>query len=93
MSSHLPQSWCPSCRKPLNAAGSTPAPGWEAGRQHPAEGDLTICANCDAVLQFSAGMQLRALTDAELGQLSVAELAAVERAQEFTRRIRGARPS
>lgn len=93
MISHLPQSWCPSCRHSLNAAGSTPAPGWEPGRQHPVENDITICANCDAVLQFSAGMQLRAVTDVELAELPIDDRRAIARAQEFTRRVRGARPS
>lgn len=90
MVSHLPQSWCPSCRQPLNAAGSVPAPDWEAGRQHPVEGDLTICAGCDAVLQFSAGMQLRQVTETEIAELPVDERLAIGRAQSFTRRARGA---
>lgn len=54
---------CPACETKLDAC---------TGVNHddtPKEGDVTLCIGCGSFLAFGPELQLRILTDAEIGEL------------------------
>jgi hypothetical protein len=56
----VPESSCPNCGKPLDAAMST------EGDHKPSPGDMTICMDCRHLCAFAEDMRLRELTGDEV---------------------------
>ena len=60
LDTRVPESSCPNCGKPLDAAMST------EGDHKPSPGDMTICMDCRHLCAFAEDMSLRELTDDEV---------------------------
>lgn len=60
---------CPSCRAIL---GAVTGPG-DGPTPTPTPGDLTVCAYCATILAFEIAGALRAATEADVAELTVAQ--------------------
>lgn len=80
---HTPECACLYCGRRVNAAGSpdgSPIPA-------PAEGDVTICMRCGAVMRFNAAGKVRGMSDAEMDEL-IADAEYMNMLARLVRRIR-----
>lgn len=71
---------CPSCRSKLTGATGPKAA--------PKPGDLTVCAYCEALLQFAPGGTMKMLKDADVRALSPEERRGLYAALDVVRMIR-----
>jgi hypothetical protein len=60
----LPTSCCPSCRYEM-----TEATGVSPGARSPHAGDLSVCLNCGAILQFNDILVLKPISDDDFSAL------------------------
>jgi hypothetical protein len=85
--SQMPESVCPGCGKPLDAA--TQASNMPI---RPKEGDISLCVRCGDVARYDAELRLRACSDLELaglvkaGRFAQADLEHLRRLQAAIRR-------
>jgi hypothetical protein len=83
----LPESPCPACGRTLDGALAMAHDG--AG---PSPGDVTVCIDCEALLEFGEGHTLRRLDVATLDDRTKAELYAclhlVRRAKQGKPKVR-----
>lgn len=82
-----PPSLCPCCGNLADACGTLPGPAEAA----PADGDLTLCIECGALLRFGPVLQLLIATAADEASLDPEQAATIARTQRFIRG-RGRRP-
>lgn len=61
-----PQSNCPSCGKPLDAATFIMG---DENVKTPEDDDLTVCIYCRSFLKFYDGLKLRLMTQQEIAEL------------------------
>lgn len=84
-----PECACLNCGRLMNAAGSTdgsPIPP-------PAEGDLSVCLRCGAVMKYDSAGKVRGMTQAEMDKLKADTeqmnmLAKLVRGIRFVRQLR-----
>lgn len=79
----LKESKCPACNYKLNAAtgsveGEVPGPG-----------DVSICINCTATIEYTDDMDLRLLTEKEYNELPREMIDELELIKMFIRRQSG----
>ena len=61
---HLPPDVCPVCAGTLNAATGINTNGL------PKSGDITICINCAALLEFNDELRLQLISEGVLSEMS-----------------------
>lgn len=78
---HVPQSPCPACGTPLDGAD---APLEEPSPQ-PTPGDLTVCADCQSVNQFTETLTLRRFPPEDFSRLDIDDRKAIWQLQDALR--------
>lgn len=73
---------CPACGQTLNGAGAT-----SSEERAPEVGDITVCFHCVALLQWTDGLGLRALTKDTLDAIALKEPADVAELRKTAREI------
>lgn len=80
----VPISACPCCKKEMDCA--TPVDGVYT---KPVKGDLSICINCAAALEFDAELKLKELTVADRMFLPLATQVELESAIRAVKMLNG----
>lgn len=75
----VPESRCPACGAALEMATSL------ADDLTPTEGTGSVCADCGAVLMFTADLSLRLMTDEERQSLNTEARDTIDLFQRFAR--------
>ncbi len=84
----LPTSICPHCGYEMNAASN--ADGSDA---QPEPGAISVCVNCQAILEFDVDLNLIALTDETRAEIDDEAMAMIEDVQEFLRAAASSAPT
>lgn len=84
---HVPLSPCPACGTLLDGAD---CPREEPSPQ-PTPGDLTICAYCQSVNQFTETLTLRRLPPEDFSQLDIEDRKAIWQLQDVLRHFQATR--
>lgn len=72
---------CPKCGKTLDAAMGM-------GDYSPRPGDVTVCNECESVLQYSESLHLRPLPDQVWAEMDIHEKADIQHALEIVRKMK-----
>jgi hypothetical protein len=79
---HTPTSFCLKCGHTVDAASNI------VGGGKPKPGDITICLNCSALLQFDAQLRLMLTDEAQMmREMKPRQRAKVEHARQIIQRL------
>jgi len=77
MTIHTPKTECLRCRKKLDAASYI-----KDESKSPVPGDVTICMYCGYLMAFTDDMTFRELTEEEIKEVPLVEVARIQRARK-----------